>query len=152
MTEQELVIEHKFAYVQRREVLNKRMEVNNINVKLLAKHTKIGQATIQGYCDGSIVIQKPSTFEALMKWIDYIIKNELNVHNKSVVDKYIVQHLHEYGNVFINKSKRKYLDEILKHVKSYGYDCRVVLVEEGHFILEDKKIFKLQFAQGSLLL
>ena len=141
--------EKRALYNQRRKELINRLEETKVHYKLVARYSGCTFDTILGYIEGRIIIQKQTTMDKLMKAIDYCVKNEIgSTKEKLLIPTYVTKMLTEHGNAFLNKQYKKDLIKIKTHLKGIGFDCRAVIVEEGHLILEDTKVFHNQFAQG----
>ena len=149
----EVIAKRAIEYQERKETLERLMEEHNISLRLLGTYSGIPYRVIDTYRTGRVRIQKQETFDKLMNGIKKII--DLNVERpriikktKTKIDFYIERDLLRHGNAYVHKSVMKRKEELLNHLGTLQIDCRAILLEDGNYILEDKKRFHTQFAKG----
>ena len=137
------------SYINRYETFRDLMNEHKIDIKTLAKQLDYNFLLnqLQAYYDGTSFIVRQASYDKLIKAINEIVKNK---PNDDPIDQYNLSTLKRHGNVLLNKKHKKNLDNIKSFLSHLGLDCRAIITKEGDLILEDKKVFKTQFAVGRL--
>lgn len=122
-------------------------QIDMVSLKRKINHD-ISIERLTDFYNGTEPITREGTYNRLMKAIDLIVDKKPKYEILSKANIYTIQ---RHGNLFLNRKHKKNIDEIKSFLMGLGVDCRVIRTNDKDLILEDKKVFKTQFAEGKVI-
>lgn len=148
---------NKEARIKRQEVHEQRHKhfkslVDKYNIDLNVIRIKLKWnfelSRLEGFYNGTIYISQEGTYNKLIKIIESLVEEK---PKHEVVSKIQLAILQRNGNLLLGKSIKKNLDELKSILNHLAIDYRVIKQKDGCYIVEDKKVFKTQFAKGKVI-
>lgn len=136
---------HMERYVKFKSLIDEH-QIDMVSLKRKINHD-ISIERLTDFYNGTEPITREGTYNRLMKAIDLIVDKKPKNEILSKANIYTIQ---RHGNLFLNRKHKKNIDNIKSFLSHLGLDCRAIITKEGDLILEDKKVFKTQFAAGRL--
>lgn len=135
---------------QRRNHFKSLIDDNKIDLNVLRKKLNydFDLERLEGFYNGTVLISKEGTYKRFIKTINSMI--ELKPTNE-VITKIQIAILQRNGNLLLGKNKKRNLIELKSILNHLELDCRVIKQSDGTIIVENKKVYRKQFAEGKLI-